>query len=274
MGNDKDVRDLWRVKARSKFSIDRLDARSTKRAPGDKAATEATFPELLAELHELQERLFAEGERSLLVVLQAMDTGGKGGTVEHVFGGLNPAGVRVVGFKAPTEEELAHDFLWRIHRHTPRDGEIVVFDRSHYEDVLVVRVHDLVPEDVWRRRYEHIRAFERLLVDRRTTVVKVYLHISKEEQAERLQARLDDPSKHWKFRTGDLAERARWDDYMAAFEEAIRETSTAEAPWYAVPSDRKWYRNWAVLQIILETLRELDPRYPPPVEDLSNVVIR
>jgi PPK2 family polyphosphate:nucleotide phosphotransferase len=266
-------RKRWRVAPGKAVDLATIDTRATDGAPGDEEATEATFPDLWADLHDLQERLYAESQRSLLVVLQAMDAGGKDGTIEHVFKGMNPQGVRVASFKAPTEEELAHDFLWRVHQEAPRHGEIGVFNRSHYEDVLVVRVHELVPKAVWRKRYEHIRAFEQGLVDGGTTIVKLYLHISADEQKERLQARLDDPAKHWKFRVGDLAERERWDDYRAAFEDAIAETSTADAPWYVVPADRKWYRNWAVLRILTETLRAMDPEFPPPEEDLSSVVI-
>jgi PPK2 family polyphosphate:nucleotide phosphotransferase len=270
MAND---RKRWRIQPGKAVDLRDIDPSSTAGGPDDKAAAHATFPELWDGLLDLQERLYAESGRSLLVVLQAMDAGGKDGTIEHVFKGLNPQGVRVSSFKAPTEEELAHDFLWRIHQQAPRHGEIGVFNRSHYEDVLVVRVHELVPKSVWKARYEHIRAFEQALVDGGTAIVKLYLHISKEEQAERLQARLDDPTKHWKFRAGDLAERERWDDYRAAFEDAIAETSTEDAPWYVVPGDHKWYRNWAVLRILTETLEAMDPQFPPPEEDLSSVVI-
>jgi PPK2 family polyphosphate:nucleotide phosphotransferase len=273
MAKDKDERNRWRVKPGSRFSVGKVDPDSVAGAPGDKEQMLAGYAALWDELHDLQEKLFAEGKRSVLLVLQAMDTGGKGGTIEHVLHGIDPAGVRIAAFKAPTDEELAHDFLWRIHEQAPRTGELVVFDRSHYEDVLVVRVHEYVTEKVWRARYGQIRAFEENLVARGTTIVKVFLHISKDEQAERLQDRLDDPKKRWKFRTGDLAERALWGDYMAAFEDAIRETSTADAPWYAVPANRNWYRNWAVLRILVDTLRELDPKYPEPAEDLSGVVI-
>ena len=266
-------RKRWRIAEGASVRLDHIDTRSTDGAPGDKAATQATFPELWVALNDLQERLYAERRRSLLVVLQAMDAGGKDGTIGHVFRGVNPQGVRVATFKAPTEEELAHDFLWRVHRHVPADGEIGVFNRSHYEDVLVVRVHGLVPKSVWKDRYGHIRAFEQRLVDEGATVVKLYLHISKEEQKERLQARLDDPKKHWKFRVGDLEDRKLWDDYQRAFEDAIAETSTDDAPWYVVPADRKWYRNWAVLRILTETLQEMDPQFPPPEGDLSAVVV-
>jgi PPK2 family polyphosphate:nucleotide phosphotransferase len=263
----------WQVKPGTKVNLAKIDTRSTEGAPGDKDKTEAVSDgELEKELHGLQERLYAEGERSLLVVLQAIDAGGKDGTIKHVFGGLNPASCRVVSFKVPSEEERSHDFLWRVHAKAPAKGEVVVFNRSHYEDVLVVRVHSLVPEDVWRPRYDLINDFEANLAAAGTRIVKLYLHISKEEQAERFQARLDDPSKRWKFRKGDLDERARWDDYIAAFEEAISRTSTDAAPWYVVPADRKWYRNWAVSRILCETLTDMDPQYPP-AEDLTGVVV-
>jgi PPK2 family polyphosphate:nucleotide phosphotransferase len=202
-----------------------------------------------------------------------MDAGGKDGTIRNVFRGLNPLGVRVTPFKAPTEEELARDFLWRVHAHVPRDGEVAVWNRSHYEDVLVVRVRELVPESVWRPRYGHIRAFEELLVDSGTTLVKVLLHISKQEQRERLQARVDEPRKRWKFNPADLAERARWDDYQAAYTEALAETSTTAAPWFCVPADRKWYRNWAILRILVETLEVIDPQWPAGAEGLAGTVV-
>jgi PPK2 family polyphosphate:nucleotide phosphotransferase len=266
-------RKRWRITPGDDVDLGAIATDSTAGAPGDKEATRASFPELWVKLHDLQERFYAESKRSLLVVLQAMDAGGKDGTIEHVFKGMNPQGVRVATFKAPTELELAHDFLWRVHQQVPKDGEIGVFNRSHYEDVLVVRVHDLVPKHEWKARYEHIRAFERTLVESGTTIVKLFLHISKEEQRQRLQARLDDPTKHWKFNVADLSERECWADYQRAFEHAIAETASEDAPWYVVPADRKWYRNWAVLRILTETLEELDPQFPPPKDDLSGVVI-
>jgi PPK2 family polyphosphate:nucleotide phosphotransferase len=266
-------RKRWLVEPGSDFVLGKVDTRSTDGAPGDKEATTATFPPMWEQLQELQERLYAESERSVLVVLQAMDAGGKDGTIRHVFRGLNPLGVRVASFKAPTDEELDHDFLWRIHRHAPRDGELTVFNRSHYEDVLIARVRELVPEDIWRRRYEHIRAFEDLLTDTGTCVVKVMLHISKDEQRDRLQARVDHAKKRWKFNPADLAERARWDSYQAAYEEALRETSTDRAPWYCIPADRKWYRNWAVLRILVETMEEMDPQWPEATEGVEGTVI-
>jgi len=262
----------WRVEPGTTVDLGKIDTRSTDGAPGDKGSTEAVMDDVLHDLQGLQERLYADGGQSLLVVLQAIDAGGKDGTIKHVFRGLNPAGCKVVSFKVPSEEELSHDFLWRVHDKAPGKGEVVVFNRSHYEDVLVVRVHGLVPEDVWRPRFDFINDFEANLAASGTRIVKLYLHISKEEQAERFQARIDDPSKQWKFRKGDLDERALWDDYMAAFEEAITRTSTDCAPWYVVPADRKWYRNWAVSRILVETLEDMDPRYPP-AEDLTGVVI-
>jgi len=262
----------WLVEPGTKVHLGTVDTRGTQGAPGDKAATEPVVAGMQDELAHLQERLYAEGEQSLLVVLQGIDAGGKDGTIKHAFQAFNPASCRVVSFKVPSEEERSHDFLWRVHAKTPAKGEVVVFNRSHYEDVLVVRVHDLVPEAVWRPRYDLINDFEANLAAAGTRIVKLYLHISKEEQAQRFQARLDDPTKRWKFRKGDLDERARWDDYVAAFEEAISRTSTAAAPWYVVPADRKWYRNWAVSRILVETLEEMDPQYPP-AEDLAGVVV-
>jgi PPK2 family polyphosphate:nucleotide phosphotransferase len=224
-------------------------------------------------LEALQELLYAEGKHKVLVVLQAMDTGGKDGVIRHVFDGVNPQGVRVASFGRPTEEELAHDYLWRVHRHTPGAGGMVIFNRSHYEDVLVVRVHGLVPESVWGRRYHQINEWERLLAEEGTTILKFYLHISPEEQAERLAARRDDPTKRWKFSRGDLEERGRWSDYMAAYEAALSRTSTPWAPWYVVPADRKWYRNLVVATALVGTLESLQMAYPQPAEDLSGIVI-
>jgi PPK2 family polyphosphate:nucleotide phosphotransferase len=250
-----------------------VDPASTDGAPGRKRTTEATFADSAKRLAALQERLYAEGTRSLLVVLQALDAGGKDGTIKHLFRGFNAQGVRVTSFKVPTEEERVHDFLWRVHRATPPAGEVMMFNRSHYEDVLVVRVHQLVPEPVWRGRYDLINGFEQGLAAAGTRIVKVMLHLSKAEQAKRFRDRVTKPDKQWKFRLGDLEERKRWDDYMAAFEEALARTSTDLAPWYVVPADHKWYRNWAVGRIVTETLEEMDPKYPPPAEDLSKVVV-
>jgi PPK2 family polyphosphate:nucleotide phosphotransferase len=235
-----------------------LSAADTRATPGvDKRKhAESAFAADAAELAGLQERLYAEGTRKVVLLLQGMDTCGKDGTVKHVVGQVNPAGLRITSFKKPTEEELAHDFLWRIRNALPDPGFLGIFNRSQYEDVLIVRVHDLAP---WQGRHEEINRFE---VDAGVTWVKCMLHISSDEQRERLLARLDDPRKRWKFNEGDLAERARWDDYAVAYQDMLERCDSDAAPWYVVPADRKWYRNWAVQQLLLETLRELDPRYP------------
>lgn len=224
-------------------------------------------------LEDLQNLLYAESKYALLIVLQAMDAGGKDGTIRHVMGAFNPQGVHVTSFKKPTSRELAHDYLWRVHRHTPGRGEVAIFNRSHYEDVLVVRVHNLVPEQVWGKRYDHINAFEKLLADSGATIVKLFLHISKEEQKERFEKRLTNPRKNWKFSRGDLAERALWDDYMTAFEEALSRCSAPHAPWYIIPSDRKWYRNLVVSQILIQVLESLNMSYPAGEPDLDQVVV-
>ncbi len=265
--------DAYRIEPGTTVDLSQRDPADQQYFAGDKAAGRARLRELRDELRSLQEVLWAQQRHKLLIVLQAMDTGGKDGTIRHVFRGVNPQGVTVASFKKPTPEELAHDYLWRVHHHTPADGEIVIFNRSHYEDVLVVRVHGLVPEARWSRRYRHITEFERLLADEGTTIVKFFLHIDLAEQKRRLQARLDDPTKHWKFNVGDLAERARWEEYRAAYEAALSATSTDFAPWYVVPANRKWYRNLVVSSVIIETLRSLDLAYPPPDEPLDGVVI-
>ncbi len=257
----------------AKFKLRSIDPQETIGWDGDREEAEARTRDLNARLEELQELLYAEGKNRVLLVLQAMDAGGKDGTIRHVLDGVNPAGVKVASFKKPSSLELAHDYLWRIHSHVPANGEIVVFNRSHYEDVLVVRVMDLVNKDVWKRRYHHIRCFEGLLVDEGTTIVKVMLHISKEEQRERLQDRLDRPDKNWKFDPRDLVAREKWEDYMDAFEDAIGETSTRQAPWYVVPANRKWYRNLAISEILVQTLEGLDMSYPPAQPDIRSMVI-
>ena len=239
----------------------------------DKADGARVVEELRDELTSLHDRFWAEARRSVLLVLQGMDTSGKDGTIRHVFAGLNPQGLRVASFKAPTPIELAHDYLWRIHALLPERGEIGIFNRSHYEDIVTVRVRELAGKAVWSRRYRHVREFERLLADEGTTLVKVFLHISPEEQRERLQARLDDPDKRWKFRLGDLEGRKLWGSFMTAYEEALTKTSTAWAPWYVVPADRKWVRDVAVARLLVETLKRLDPHFPEPEEDLSGAVV-
>ena len=234
---------------------------------------EKEFKKLRRELIELQTRLYAEGRQKLLIVFQAMDAGGKDGTIRNIFRGVNPQGVRVASFKVPSKEEAAHDFLWRIHKRTPAKGMIQLFNRSHYEDVLVVRVHNFVPEAVWRPRFEKINQFEKLLHDSGTRILKFYLHISKEEQKERFQARLDDASKHWKFSLGDLDKRKFWDDYMVSYEEMLHQCTTEFAPWHVIPANQKWYRNLAITRTIVETLKGMAPQYPAPEDDLTAVTI-
>jgi PPK2 family polyphosphate:nucleotide phosphotransferase len=238
-------------------------------ADKDKAAAELARNR--AELTEHQELLWADNTRSLLVVLQGMDTSGKDGAIRHVMAGVSPQGCAVTSFKVPSDEEADHDFLWRIHKAAPRNGEIAVFNRSHYEDVVVVRIKKLVSEKTWRARYDQINAFEKHLTDNGTTILKFFLHISKDEQKSRLQARLDDPKKNWKFSVGDVAERARWDDYQAAYEEAIGRCSTAYAPWFIIPADRKWFRNLAISEVIVEALQGMCLSWPRSTADLSKV---
>jgi PPK2 family polyphosphate:nucleotide phosphotransferase len=268
MTSDDRISALLRADATGAAILPGLDTRAT---PGveDRETAEAEMPELADRLDDLQERLWVEGARSLLVVLQGMDTSGKGGTVRHVFSAMNPAGLEVTSFKKPTEEELAHHFLWRIERKLPVPGEVMVFDRSHYEDVLVARVRSLVPEEVWRARYDEINEFEERVTAAGTTIVKCMLHISYDEQRERLLARLDDPDKHWKFNEGDIEERRLWPAYQAAYEDAIRECSTEIAPWHVIPADRKWYRNWAISKLLVETLERIDPKLPRPDLDVE-----
>ena len=263
----------YRVKPGSKVDLSKMDAGSTAGFKGTKKDAEARLLELNDRLEVLQEALWAEHRRKVLVVLQGMDTSGKDGTIRHVFEGVNPLGVRVAAFKAPNEEELDHDFLWRVHSKVPGRGEMVIFNRSHYEDVLVVRVQKLAPPEVWRQRYDQINDFERLLAETGTVVLKFFLHISRDEQKERLQERLDDRLKQWKFRKGDLIDRAHWDEYMAAYEEALARTSQKHAPWYVVPSDKKWYRNLVVATLLVKALEDLDLQVPEPPEDLKGVVI-
>jgi len=263
----------YRVEPGTSVRLSERDPADATAFTGEKKEGRKRAAALNRRLEELQELLYAEGEHRLLVVLQAMDTGGKDGTIRHVFDGTNPQGVKVASFKKPTPREMAHDYLWRVHPHTPGNGEIVIFNRSHYEDVLVVRVHGLVPAEVWSRRYDQINAFETRLADEGTTILKFFLHISKEEQRQRLQARLDEPTKHWKFSRSDLAERKRWDAYTEAYEAVLSKTSTRSAPWFVVPADRKWYRNLVVSEVLVDTLERLDMRYPKAEEGLDKVVI-
>jgi PPK2 family polyphosphate:nucleotide phosphotransferase len=239
----------------------------------DKEHAQKELDDNIESLDELGYRLYAEGRRSLLLVLQGMDSAGKDGTIRHVMRGFNPQSCQVTSFKQPGVEELAHDFLWRINLAVPRKGFVGIFNRSQYEDVLVVRVHDLVPKDEWESRYERINRFEEMLHDGGTTIVKVFLHISKEEQRRRLQSRLDDPKKRWKFSRADIKERGYWDDYQRAYEAALTRCNTKHAPWHIVPANRKWYRNLVVSQILRKTLERLDPKYPPAEEGIDGLIV-
>jgi PPK2 family polyphosphate:nucleotide phosphotransferase len=241
--------------------------------PLSRKEAEALVLDLEGRIDELQTRLYAEGRRRLLVVLQAMDTGGKDGTIRKVFEKMDPQGLRVASFKKPSAAELSRDFLWRVHKEVPADGEVVIFNRSHYEDIVAVRVREIFPETVWRRRYRHIVEFERMLAEEGTTVLKIFLHISKDEQGKRLQARLDEPSKNWKFNEGDLEDRMLWPNFMEAYGEVFAETSTDHAPWYVVPADRKWYRNLVVADLVVKTLDGLGMSYPPVNFDPASVRI-
>ncbi|MCL2780956.1 MAG: polyphosphate kinase 2 family protein [Actinomycetia bacterium] len=276
MGTEqKSLRDALRVRPGA-VNLAGYDTAATPLSPGGK--DKALRAMAASPLAELQERLYAEatagGRRSVLLVLQGTDTAGKGGVVNHVVELLSPEGVRVTAFKVPTPEEAAHHFLWRIRKALPSPGVVGVFDRSHYEDVLVPRVHELVPESEWRRRYEEINAFEADLAAKGTTVVKCFLHISHATQRERLLARLADPTKQWKFQEADLDERAYWSDYQAAYSGMLDACDSDAAPWYVVPSDRKWYRNWAIGELLRETLVELDPQYPKLDLDLPRLRLR
>ena len=261
------------VKPKTKVKLSEWDPDDTGDFKGGKTEGLAQVEKLNDALEELQELLYAEHKHKVLVILQAMDTGGKDGAIRRVFDGVNPVGVRVASFKAPTSEELDHDYLWRVHKHVPGNGEIVIFNRSHYEDVLIVRVHDMVPPKVWSKRYDQINEFERILAENGTTILKFYLHISMDEQKERLQARLDDPTKHWKFHRADLDERKRWPDYIQAYEDMLTKTSTEYAPWYIVPANRKWFRDLVISSVLVDTLEGLKMKYPEPEENLDQVVI-
>ena len=265
-------RALLQVKPGTKVDLARFDCGATFGREKDAATDELAG--VLARLTNLQERLWAEAAHAVLVVIQGIDAAGKDGTIRVIAGALNPQGTPVASFKAPTPLELAHDYLWRVHQRVPARGEIGIFNRSHYEDVLIVRVHGLVPEKRWRRRYEHIRNFEKMLTDEGVTIVKFFLAIDRDEQRARLQDRVDDPTKRWKFNPGDLAERARWDDYRAAFQEMLEETSTAYAPWYLVPANRNWLRNLAVGEILADALDALKPAYPAAAPGVEGTIVK
>ena len=264
---------IVKVEAGQRIKLKDIDANDTGRFK-NKHDVNGLLAQNIERMAELQHMLYAQGKHALLIVLQALDAGGKDGTIRRIMSGVNPQGVRVTSFKKPTDEELAHDFLWRIHKAAPPRGMIGIFNRSHYEDVLVVRVHNLVPKKVWEARYEHINNFERLLAgDGEVTILKFYLHISKDEQKERLQARLEQPHKRWKFDPGDLDERALWDDYMKAYEAVFARCSTKTAPWYIVPANKKWYRNLVISETIVKTLEGMKLKFPDPIAGLDKLRI-
>ena len=265
--------DRYRITPGSHVDLSEWDPRDKSALDGGKKSGRKRLLELNRRLEELQELLYAEHKHKVLIVLQAMDTGGKDGTIRHVFEGVNPQGVRVASFKVPTSEELDHDYLWRIHKQVPAKGEMVIFNRSHYEDVLVVRVHNLVPPEVWSKRHAHINDFERMLADEGTTILKFFLHIDLDEQKKRLLARVDEPTKHWKFNPADLKERKLWPAYMQAYADAISQTSTDWAPWHIVPANRKWYRNLVVAETLVAALEGLDMSYPEAEFDPSKISI-
>jgi PPK2 family polyphosphate:nucleotide phosphotransferase len=264
-------RSISAIKPGTTLRLAHVDPDDTSLVPGGKVKGKEKSAEILERLADLQEMLFAEHKQRVLIVLQGMDTSGKDGAVRHLMDGFNPLGTRVVSFKAPTEEERDHDYLWRVHRKVPAKGEVVVFNRSHYEDVLVPRVHDAIGKRTCRERYQQINDFERMQHENGMTIIKFFLHISRAEQRERLQARIDDPRKRWKFQHGDIEERKLWDDYQRAYQDAIEATATKHAPWYIVPANAKWYRDYMLATVVEETLAGLKMKFPQP--DLSGVVI-
>lgn len=258
------------VEPGSQINLDEIDAGFTDTHESHQHA----LPEIEAYSHrlkDLQYLLYAEDKRSLLICLQGRDAAGKDGTINHVLGAMNPQGCRVSGFKVPSKEEAAHDFLWRYHKATPERGQVAIFNRSHYEDVLVVRVHDLVPKEIWSKRYEHINNFEKLLHDDGTHILKFYLHIDQDEQLMRFKQRIDDPARHWKISDGDYAERPFWNAYTHAFEVALERCSTAHAPWFVIPSNHKWFRNLAISKIVVETLEGLNMQFPAPTVNIEEI---
>lgn len=263
--------EAFRVKPGSTLRLDRIEA-GFKAKHEDQTSALVKIEKYMHRLRELQYLLYAENKRSLLIILQAMDAGGKDGTINHVFGSMNPQGARVYGFKVPSAEEAAHDFLWRIHQAAPHRGQVTIFNRSHYEDVLVSRVHSLVPKKVWSKRFELINNFEKNLVDSGTQILKFYLHISEEEQLRRFKQRIDDPARHWKISESDYTEREYWNDYTRAFEDALSKCSTKHAPWFVIPANHKWFRNLAVSQIVVESLESLKMEFPKSSVDIKEIV--
>lgn len=262
------------VKPGSKVDFGKIASGEKTLFDGDgKTEFEPQFKILQEQLQDLQKRLYAQNKHRILVVMQAMDTGGKDGCIKHVFSHIDPQGIHVRSFKKPSEEELSYDFLWRVHSKVPHRGQLVIFNRSHYEDIIAVRVKKLFPAEVWKRRQQHVIDFERMLAEEGTTIVKIFLHISKDEQKRRLESRLENPNKHWKFNPDDLADRARWDDFMDAYQDVIGKTATEFAPWFIVPADRKWYRNLCVARIMLDTMKSLNMELPAIDWDPSGVKI-
>lgn len=265
----------YRVKPGSKVDLVKIRPDEKVLYDGEgKADSLSQFHKLQQQLQDMQKMLYAQGKHRILVVMQAMDTGGKDGCIKHVFSHIDPQGIHVRSFKKPTDEELSYDFLWRVHAKVPHNGQLVIFNRSHYEDIIAVRVKKLFPDAVWKRRQRHVIDFERMLAEEGTTIVKIFLHISREEQKKRLEARLAEPHKHWKFNPDDLADRNLWGDFMKAYEDVISGTSTEHAPWYVVPADRKWYRNLCVARIMVDTLNSLNMKLPKLDWDPGKVVIR
>lgn len=265
-----DYRKRFAVIPGSKVQLARIDPGFTgENGNRERAATETR--EQVARMERLQYRLYADASQSLLVVLQGLDAAGKDGTIRHLFSGMNPQGVSVFAFKEPTEPELEHDFLWRVHRHAPGNGEVVIYNRSHYEDVLVARVHKLVARQVWSKRYDLINAFEQMLAENRTRILKFYLHISPGEQLARFKQRLDDPARHWKISESDYSERALWPQYIEAYQDALAATSTSWAPWFVIPADHKWFRNLAISQIVADAMDDMGLKLPPPHVDLAEI---
>lgn len=271
--NAKQTMKQHKVKPGDHVDLSKVDASDTSGFDGGKSEGAEELEKLCGKLEKLQDLLYASHEHKVLIVLQGMDTAGKDGTIRHVFSGTDPLGIRVASFGVPTAEELDHDFLWRVHRQVPGKGEIVIFNRSHYEDVLVVRVRKFVQEKVWKARYGQINDFEKELAETGTVILKFFLYIDKDEQRERLEKRLKDPTKQWKFRRGDLDDRKLWNDYIKAYEDALEKTSTEWAPWYIVPANKKWYRNIVVSRVLIAALERLKMRYPPPAEDLTGITV-
>jgi PPK2 family polyphosphate:nucleotide phosphotransferase len=264
----------YRVKPGNRVDLSKIDSGEKSLFDGaDKQEFDPQFRDLQDQLQKLQKILYSQNKHRILVVMQAMDTGGKDGCIKHVFSHIDPQGIHVRSFKKPSEEELSYDFLWRVHSKVPHRGQLVIFNRSHYEDIIAVRVKKLFPDEVWQRRQRHVVDFERMLAEEGTTIVKIFLHISKDEQKRRLEERLKNPEKHWKFNPDDLADRTRWNDFMTAYEDVIGSTSTKYAPWYIVPADRKWYRNLVISQVLIDTLDSLKMRYPEPEQGLENIKI-